>query len=153
MAAIRRKARVPYTALQMLTLVNDIEAYPEFLHWCHAARIEKSTGAVVEAALEIGIKGIHKTMRTRNTTDAPDSEESDSPATIRIEMIDGPLRRLHGLWRFTDVPEHGCDIDLSLEYEIHRTPFGLLLRALFDEIANSQLNAFIRRADSVYGGD
>lgn len=148
MPVIQRSARVPYTALQMLTLVNAIEDYPEFLHWCHAARVEKSSGDVVEAALEIGISGIHKTMRTRNTTVAG---AEGVPSTICIEMIDGPLQKLKGSWSFLDTTPSGCDIGLRLEFETHRTPFGFLLRTLFDEIANSQLNAFIRRADKVYG--
>ena len=149
MALIRRTARVPYSAEQMLRLVNDIEAYPAFLHWCQAAEIERTEGAVVEAALEVGIKGIHRTMRTRNTTDAA---AGGGQASIRIEMVQGPLKRLSGGWHFADTPSGGCDIELALDYEIQRTPFGMLLRTLFDEIANSQLNAFIRRADVVYGG-
>ena len=148
MPTIQRSARVPYSAAQMLALVNDIEAYPSFLHWCHAARIENRSGRVVEAALEIGVSGIHKTMRTRNTTDEGDSNRASS---IRIDMLDGPLARLEGAWIFRDCATAGCEIDLRLEYETHRTPFGLLLRALFDEIANSQLKAFIQRADDVFG--
>jgi ribosome-associated toxin RatA of RatAB toxin-antitoxin module len=150
MAEIRRSAHVPYSAQQMLALVNDIDAYPQFLHWCRSARIERKDGPVMVAALDIGISGIHKTMRTRNTT-TPVS--ADGRASIRLEMLDGPLQRLHGSWSFADVAGGGCEILLALEYETHRTPFGLLLRTLFDEIANSQLNAFSRRAAEVYSGD
>jgi len=150
MAEIRRSARVPYSAQQMLNLVNDIEAYPRFLHWCSDARVEKTDGPVVVAALDIGLSGIHKTMRTRNTT-TPVS--ADGRASIRLEMLDGPLQRLHGSWSFADISADGCEVVLMLEYETHRTPFGLLLRTLFDEIANSQLNAFSSRAAEVYGDD
>jgi coenzyme Q-binding protein COQ10 len=148
MAVIQRSARVPYSSRQMLALVNDVPAYPDFLHWCHAARVEKSEGNMVEAALEIGVRGIHKTMRTRNTTDPA---EEGAPARIRIEMLDGPLKRLTGAWTFRDCDPAGSDVELRLDYETYLTPFGLLLRTLFDEIANSQLNAFIRRADALYG--
>jgi len=148
MAMIQRSARVPYSVLQMLTLVNDIEAYPEFLHWCQAARIEKSVGPIVEAGLDVGLRGIHKTMRTRNRTEV---DESGSPASIEIDMLDGPLKRLQGSWTFSDCEPAGCNVELRLDYEVHLTPFGLLLRALFDEIASSQLNAFIRRAGALYG--
>jgi ribosome-associated toxin RatA of RatAB toxin-antitoxin module len=147
MHEIRRSARVPYSAEQMLTLVNDIEAYPEFLHWCHAARIDASEGGVVDASLEIGVRGIHRTMRTRNRTE---TSPTAGAAHIRIEMIDGPLKHMRGGWTFTPCASGGCDVELRLEYEVHRTPFGLLLKTLFDEIANSQLRAFIRRADAVY---
>jgi ribosome-associated toxin RatA of RatAB toxin-antitoxin module len=149
MAVIQRNARVPYSADQMLALVNDIDAYPEFLHWCHAARVEQTQGPTVDAALEIGISGIYKTIRTRNTTLPAD--ESGRPATIRIEMVQGPLKSLNGAWRFAATPDGGCDVELYLEYEVHLSPLGLILRSLFDEIANSQLNAFVRRARAVYG--
>ena len=135
-----------HSASDMLALVNDIPSYPDFLHWCNGARIEYSDGAVVEAALDIGIRGISKTMRTRNVTD-PGREER--PASIRIEMLDGPLKHLSGVWSFAPCEPVGCDISLRLDYETHKTPFGMLLRALFDEIARSQLNAFIRRADAL----
>jgi len=147
MARIRRSARVPYSAQQMLALVNDVESYPAFLHWCNAARIEKSDGSTVEAALDIGISGIHKTMRTRNTTQPVDQS---GEAGIQIRMLDGPLKSLHGSWSFSDCAGGGSEVVLELDYETHRTPFGLVLRTLFDEIANSQLNAFTRRAASVY---
>lgn len=149
MAIIQRSARVPYSPDQMLALVNDIDAYPEFLHWCHAARIERSTGDTVEAALEIGISGIYKTIRTRNTTGS--SDDSKGSATIRIEMLEGPLKSLHGAWNFAALPSGGSNVELHLEYEVHLSPLGLILRSLFDEIANSQLNAFVRRAGVVYG--
>jgi ribosome-associated toxin RatA of RatAB toxin-antitoxin module len=147
-ATIRRNKHVPYSAGDMLTLVNDIESYPKFLHWCHAARLEKASGETVEAALEIGIGGIHKTMRTRNRTAVAVGNRS---ANIRIEMLDGPLKRLIGDWNFTDAADGGSDVELVLEYEVHRTPFGMLLRTVFDEIASSQLNAFVRRAEALYG--
>jgi ribosome-associated toxin RatA of RatAB toxin-antitoxin module len=148
MATIDRSARVPYSADEMLALVNDIDAYPEFLHWCHAARIERSAGTTVDAALEIGISGIYKTIRTRNTTRPADAGK---PATIQIEMIEGPLKRLQGTWVFADLGADGCDVELEIQFEIHRSPLGLILRALFDEIANSQLHAFVKRARAVYG--
>lgn len=148
MAVIQRSARVPFSAEQMLALVNDIDAYPDFLHWCHAARIERAAGDTVDAALEIGISGIYKTIRTRNTTVAADG--SGQPARIRIEMLEGPLKSLQGAWTFVDLGGEGCDIELELEYEVHLSPLGFILRSLFDEIANSQLNAFIRRARVIY---
>ena len=150
MPVIERSARVPYTADQMLGLVNDIESYPKFLHWCHAARIEQADGPTVEAALEIGISGIYKTMRTRNTTRPAEGGE---PASICIELIDGPLKHLEGTWRFIAESPAGCEVALCIEYEVHLSPLGFILRALFDEIANSQLHAFVKRARVVYGAE
>lgn len=148
MAVIERSAHVPYSADQMLALVNDVDAYPEFLHWCQSARVDRTNGSTVEASMEIGIAGISKTIRTRNTTIA---SENGGDARIQIEMLEGPMKTLRGFWQFAGPAQAGCDIVLRLEYEVARSPFGLLLRGLFDEIANSQLNAFVARARVVYG--
>lgn len=148
MPVMRRSAHVPYSALQMLKLVNDIDAYPEFLHWCRDARIERSDDGTVDAALEIGVSGFRRTLRTRNTTRV---REGDGEAWVDIEMIDGPLAYLSGGWVFADVAPGECEVTLSLDYEMQRTPFGQLLHVIFEEIANSQLHAFVRRAREIYG--
>jgi ribosome-associated toxin RatA of RatAB toxin-antitoxin module len=140
---VNRSARVPHTALQMFDLVNDVEAYPEFLHWCQEARIERTEGATIEAVLEIGMGGIHKSFRTRNTLSKPEQ--------IEIELVSGPFRRLDGIWRFTDLEEGGSEVTLALEFEIVPSPFGMIFATVFEELARSQMNAFIERAAHIYG--
>jgi len=39
MKKISRTALLPYSALQMYNLVNDVAAYPKFLPWCGAAEV------------------------------------------------------------------------------------------------------------------
>jgi len=148
MPRVEKRAQVSHSPSEMFALVNDVEAYPKFLHWCRAARVERRFGDGVEAALDIGIGGVHKTFRTRNTVSPPDAE---TPGRIDIALVSGPFRRLHGSWMFTPV-EDGCDVKLELEYEIASMPLGMVFSAVFEEIARSQMNAFVRRAAEVYGG-
>lgn len=143
MSRIHRHAHVPYTAVQMFDLVNDVESYPKFLHWCRGARIDSTADNVIEASIDIGISGIHKSFRTRNVL--------DRPSRIGITLVSGPFRRLHGAWSFADADEGGSDVELDLDYEISHGPFGLLFSTLFEEVAHSQMNAFVRRADQIYG--
>ena len=49
MTQVTRRARVPYSAEQMFTLVNDVESYPKFLHWCRGARIVSSADEEIVA--------------------------------------------------------------------------------------------------------
>jgi ribosome-associated toxin RatA of RatAB toxin-antitoxin module len=128
----------------MFDLVNDIEAYPKFLHWCAGARVESAGESRVEAAIDIGIAGLHKTFRTRNTL--------ERPRRISIALLSGPFDRLNGAWEFTDLPSGGADVELSLDYEIARSPLGFVLAKAFEEVARSQMSAFVRRADEVYRG-
>jgi ribosome-associated toxin RatA of RatAB toxin-antitoxin module len=144
LSTVKRSARVPYTAEQMFDLVNDVESYPKFLHWCRAAKIESRYGTTLEATLEIGVLGLHQSFRTRNTMQRPER--------IGIDLVSGPFRRLRGEWRFAALPTQGTDISLSLAFEVTLSPFGAVFAKVFEELAGAQMNAFIERAHKVYGG-
>ena len=144
MPTVQRSAHVPYSAEQMFDLVNDIESYPKFLHWCRGARIDVRQGNTVEATLEIGVLGFQQSFRTRNTL--------ARPQRIGIELVSGPFRRLRGEWRFTAAASSGSDVSLSLLFEVTRSPFGAVFARVFEELAGSQMNAFIDRASKAYGG-
>ncbi len=90
---VKRSARVPHTPEQMFDLVNDVESYPKFLHWCRGARVDLKQGNTVEATLEIGVLGFQQSFRTRNTLQRPER--------IGIDLVSGPFRRLRGEWRFS----------------------------------------------------
>jgi ribosome-associated toxin RatA of RatAB toxin-antitoxin module len=140
---VNRSARVPYSAEQMFDLVNDIERYPEFLHWCSGARIDSRQGNVLEASLDIGMLGFRQSFRTRNTLQRPNR--------IQIELVSGPFRRLRGDWRFTDAATAGSDVTLALAFEVTVSPFGVVFAKVFEELAGAQMNAFVQRAAKIYG--
>lgn len=143
MRRIQREARVPYTASQMFGLVNDVESYPAFVHWCRDARIERRDGDTIEAAIDIGVSGIHKSFRTRNT--------SYPPRRIVIELLSGPFRHLDGEWTFEDLPDGGCKVSLLLSFEVSAFPLNSLFSLVFEELARAQVEAFIARARVLYG--
>jgi ribosome-associated toxin RatA of RatAB toxin-antitoxin module len=127
----------------MFDLVNDVEEYPKFLHWCSDARVESVGESHIEATIDIGIAGFHKAFRTRNTL--------ERPRRITIALVSGPFSRLNGAWEFTDSASGGADIELSLDYEISHSPLGFVLAKVFEEVAHSQVSAFVQRAAEVYG--
>jgi ribosome-associated toxin RatA of RatAB toxin-antitoxin module len=140
---VKRSSRVPYTTEQMFDLVNDVEAYPKFLHWCRAARVESRYGNTIEATLEIGALGFHQSFRTRNTLQRPER--------IGIDLVSGPFRRLRGEWRFVAAGGQGTDISLTLSFEVTLSPFGAVFAKVFEELAAAQMTAFVERAKRVYG--
>ena len=143
MPTVKRSARVPYTTEQMFDLVNDIEQYPKFLHWCRRARIGLKQGNTVEATLDIGVLGFHQSFRTRNTL--------ERPHRIGIDLVSGPFRRLRGEWRFVAAPDGGSDISLTLAFEVTLSPFGAVFAKVFEELAAAQMTAFTERAGKIYG--
>ena len=144
MATVKRSARVPHTPEQMFDLVNDIERYPKFLHWCRGARIDLRQGNLVEATLDIGVLGFQQSFRTRNTLQRPER--------IDIDLVSGPFRRLRGEWRFLPAEPGGTQISLALAFEVTLSPFGAIFAKVFEELAVSQMGAFLQRAKEVYGG-
>ena len=141
--SIRRKARVPYSATQMFDLVNDVRAYPEFLPWCQAATVQLSRDDRLEATLDVGVGVVHKQFSTRNRLNRPRS--------IEIELLQGPFRKLTGAWRFDDLSEDGCEVALALDFDVSSMPLKFLFEPFFEELARSQMDAFIKRAEIVYG--
>ena len=143
MKSVRRKARVPYSAEQMFDLVNDVAAYPTFLPWCRSVTVHHASDSAVEATLDVGIGALHKRFSTRNTL--------VRPQRIDLSLVDGPFRQLAGSWQFDDVPSGGCDVSLALDFEVASRPLKLVFEKGFEEIASSQMDAFLRRAKAVYG--
>ena len=125
----------------MYSLVNDVAAYPQFLQWCSGARVISSTDRQMIAEVDVGLAGFRQSFSTCNTLEPPNR--------IGIQLRDGPFSRLEGEWRFLDGAA-GCTIDLSLEFSVSLSPLGLVLSRVFEEIARSQMDAFIRRARAIY---
>ena len=141
--SVSRSALVPYTASDMFALVADIEKYPGFLPWCRHARVRVPGEDTVEASLEIGRGPIRKTFTTRNVM--------TRDTRIDIGLVNGPFKRLQGCWKFIALDGGaGCRIVLDMEYELSNALLRRTLGPLFDEITNSLVDAFCRRARELY---
>jgi ribosome-associated toxin RatA of RatAB toxin-antitoxin module len=69
-----------------------------------------------------------------------------------LRLVDGPFRRLEGMWQFKPLTENACKIDFRLSYEFSSKMFEKVIGPVFSQIANTFVDAFVRRADTVYGG-
>lgn len=143
MNTLKRSALVPYSAHQMFELVNHIEDYPRFLPWCHNSEILSRTDTEVVAKLEINWKGMHKSFTTRNLLIPNQS--------MKMELVDGPLKHLDGLWQFHPLNDHACKVQLDLEFEFAGSFIDRLFEPVFQHIANTLVDAFCKRAVAIYG--
>lgn len=143
MRRVDRSALVPYTAREMFVLVDDVEAYPEFLPWCNDAEVLRREDDVIEAKLELHKGGVSNHFTTRNTRLEYES--------IDIALVGGPFRHLQGGWRFTEIGQEGCRASLQLEFEFESMFVDLMFGAFFEETCNSLVDAFTRRASDVFG--
>ena len=143
MAEIEKSVLVDYSAGQMFALVDAIEDYPKFLPWCDGASIAPQTEQVTHATLMINYHHVKHSFTTENTRRPPE--------LIEIKLRDGPFQHLDGYWRFIPLAEHACKIEFRLHYAFSSKLLEKLLGPVFHIIANSFMEAFIKRAEEVYG--
>lgn len=143
MSTINRSALVPYAAEQMYDLVNDIEAYPQFLPWCTAATVLARDPHAVRATLCLAKGALQQSFTTRNTLHAG----------RRIDMIleAGPFQYFNGTWLFQPIGTQGCEVSLHLHFELAHGVLALAFGQVFNQLANSLVDAFCRRAEERYG--
>ncbi|MDH3287039.1 MAG: type II toxin-antitoxin system RatA family toxin [Betaproteobacteria bacterium] len=143
MPEVNRSVLVDYTPEQMFALVDAVERYPEFLPWCGGARVSQGDETRTRATIEISYRGIKQSFTTENA--------KRPPSAMDIRLVEGPFRELDGHWRFTGLGESGCKVEFRLRYEFSNRLLAKLLGPVFDFIANSLVEAFVKRADRLYG--
>lgn len=141
---------VRYSADQMYDLVADIVKYPDFIPWCVGMRVRE--GRVVDGSGELVADMIvrfnvfRETFRSRVRLHKP-------AHTIDVDYLDGPFRRLENHWRFEDRPEGGSIIDFRIAFEFRNPLLQATAMGLLDKAFARLADAFIARADDVYGAE
>ena len=143
MGTIVRSALVGHGAPEMYALVENIEAYPEFLPWCRSTQVVERREDHTIARLSVGLKGINQAFTTHNSNRPGES--------IELRLVEGPFRDFHADWKFVALQPHAARIEFSMTYELSRGLLAKVLNPLFDHIADTMVDAFCRRALSVYG--
>ena len=149
MTARRTTTDIPYTADQMFDLVADVEKYPQFLPWCVALRvIERNDAAAGQGTLTadmvVAYKVFRERFRSRVTLDRAGKR-------IAAAYVDGPFRNLENRWRFIDRPDGGSTIDFEIAFEFKNILLQATAQAVFDRAFARMSDAFVKRADEVYG--
>lgn len=143
MKRIARSAIVEHAAPAMYALVEDVEAYPQFLPWCRAAQVRERAGQCLVATLAVGLKGLRYEFTTQN--------EGRPHEAIELRLLKGPFRHFAAHWRFSALGERAARIEFAMEYEFAGALVSRALGPLFESIADTMVDAFKRRADAVYG--
>jgi len=127
----------------MYRLVDDVDAYSEFLPWCNRSEVLSRSNDSVEATLELHKGAVSKSFTTRNTL-----RENEA---IDLELLGGPFRHLSGGWTFQSLGEEGSKVSLELEFEFESRMVDMIFGAFFEETCNSLVDSFTQRAAQVYG--
>lgn len=144
MAVVEKSVLVPYSCAQMFILVDAVERYPEFLPWCGGSSVRTLEDQRVHASVQIDFHGIKQSFTTENARQAPHS--------IEMTLQDGPFRHLDGGWRFIPLSDAACKVEFVLHYEFSSHLLEKLVGPVFSHVANSFVDAFVRRAEKIYDG-
>ncbi len=143
MATVQKSALIKYSAQQMFDLVDDIDAYPEFLPWCAGSEVMLRDANIVEAKVQIAKGGFKNSFATRNVNNAGHS--------IGMSLLEGPFSSLEGVWSFLPLREDASKISLDLEFEMNGMIANLAFGTVFNQICNTMVTSFTERAKQVYG--
>jgi coenzyme Q-binding protein COQ10 len=137
------KKVLPHTPEQMFDMVADVTAYPDFLPWCIATRIQSLDEKHLVADMVIGFKMFREQFASRVTLDRPGS--------IQVEYENGPFKYLKNQWIFESEGDGNCLVDFSVEFEFRSHILDMAIGKVFTEAVRRMVSAFEKRADTLYG--
>jgi ribosome-associated toxin RatA of RatAB toxin-antitoxin module len=140
---IHKSAVVPYSADAMYVLVNDIDAYPEFLPWCRSTGVRNRSDTHLQATLTLEAGKIRQSFTTENTM--------QPGRMIEMRLVEGPFKFLTGCWRFEPHTPQSCNVRLDIRFEFKNKVLKLALSKAFKHIMESLVDSFIQRARAVHG--
>lgn len=142
MKTVEKSVLIWFTAQEMFDLVVDVASYPQFLPWCDQTQILSIEDSGMTARIGMTFGGLHKSFTTRNAHVAG--------RQVKLSLIDGPFKQLDGVWNFIPLgEEQACRVELKLSYSFDSV-FGAMVGPVFDRIAATLVDAFVKRAEVVY---
>jgi len=143
MIVVDRSALVAHSAQKMYALVADVESYPQFLPWCDRAVVSVNEPGRTVATLHINFRGLKKEFTTENL--------NQPGVRIDMRLVSGPFRSLEGIWVFVPLSERACKVEFRLHYEFASALVEKAAGSAFQDITDTFVDAFVRRADEKFG--
>jgi ribosome-associated toxin RatA of RatAB toxin-antitoxin module len=149
MKHVKKSVLLWYSPAEMYRLVTDVPRYPEFLPWCERGEVLEQHEGGMTARVHLAYAGVRHAFTTRN------GHQTDRQVTMTL--VDGPFSTLEGTWDFVSVGQTGadtpaaCRIEFDLRYAFSGRALELVLSPVFDRVANTFVDSFVKRAEQVYG--
>ena len=131
---------------KLIELVLDIEKYKDFIPYCLDSKVyernDKGDKIFIVADLTIG-KGIFK------DTYKSDVKYNKLDNTIYVTNIDGPLRYLENVWKFTE-KDNITEVSFEVDFELKNKFLNILMTKSFNYGLNKIADAFQNRAEELF---
>jgi len=149
MKHVKKSVLLWYSTREMYSLVTAVEDYPQFLPWCARAEVLARSEQGVTARLTLAFSGLRHAFTTLN--------QHVEDRSVLVGLVDGPFSLLDGNWQFLalgpagDAPQQACKVELDLRYAFSSRALEAVVSPVFDKVANTLVDSFVRRAEQVYG--
>ena len=143
MKTVEKNVLVLHSAEQMFELVDRAEDYPKFLPWYSKTEIIERTDTELKARLYMDYMRVQQSFATHNHN-IPGRE-------IRMDLLEGPFKALHGTWKFIPLGDDACKIEFKLQYEFAGSLLSTLISPVFSHLSSTLVDAFVKEADRRYG--
>ena len=143
MAVVEKSVLIERTATQMFELVDRVEDYSEFLPWCGGTELLERTETRTVARIHINYHGARSSFSTENA--------KEHPHWMSIRLREGPFKCMDGGWRFTPLGDSACKVEFRLHYEFSSKVLEKLLGPVFNHIAGTFVESFVKRARLLHG--
>ena len=130
----------------LITMILDIEKYPEFVPWCLSGKIhskdDKPDMIEIEADLTVGKKFLNQTYTSHVTY----YKEQDK---IIVNNIGGPLKHLNNQWKIKEI-NNQSEVHFQIDFEIKNIFYNMIMKKSFDQGLKKIADAFEERAIKLY---
>jgi ribosome-associated toxin RatA of RatAB toxin-antitoxin module len=149
MKHVKKSVLIWYSPMEMYQLVTGVPEYPQFLPWCERAEVIEQHAGGMTARLHLAYAGVHHAFTTRN--------EHAPGERVVVQLVDGPFSVLDGTWHFHPIAmpsgdgPSACRIEFDLRYAFSSRALEAVVSPVFDRVANTFVDSFVKRAEKVYG--
>lgn len=137
---------VPHSAAQMLALVADVDAYPQFIPHCERMEVRRDAAAPdrkLDARMHIRFGPISQSYTSRIVVDR-------DAMTLKARAVDGLFSHLDSTWRFSDDGQ-GATIVFDIEFKIANPLIRSVAEPAFAAKQEEIMDAFVAEARRRYG--
>jgi ribosome-associated toxin RatA of RatAB toxin-antitoxin module len=144
MKHVKKSVLLWYSPREMYELVTAVPDYPKFLPWCDRAEVLEQHPGGMTARMHLHYAGVRHAFTTRN--------RHETDASVVVALVDGPFSTLDGTWNFIRLGSgNACKIEFDMRYAFASVALEALVSPVFDKIANTFVDSFVKRAEQVYG--
>ena len=139
---------LPYTPVQLLELVGDVDRYPEFVPWINRMRTWNARDLgegvdTLDAEAGVGFSFLKERFATR-------VRRNRAVQSIDVSLLSGPFRKLANRWEFFEA-EGGTRVEFDIDFEFKSRLLDGMLTANFHHAVDRLMACFEDRARALYG--